>query len=141
MTVREVARALGVSIETVRSNGKSLFPDLFENGKTTYLNEGHATAIKLRIAGHHNLQNTLEVKNAQTLLEKQLIIRQAMILQQEIIDELEKENSGLRRRLDSARQILDFRTSGLQTYQRIAEAGGLVISDRDDIADTYRGRR
>jgi hypothetical protein len=35
MTVQEVAGVWGVSPETVRSNGKALYPDLFVNGVTT----------------------------------------------------------------------------------------------------------
>jgi transposase len=70
MTVKEVAEVLGVSPETVRANGESLYPGLFVTGVTTYLNEEQVTAIKLKIRGHHNLQNTLEVKNAKPRLEK-----------------------------------------------------------------------
>lgn len=93
MTVKEVAEALGVSIETVRANGKALFPHLFVTGKTTCLNEAQVTAIKLRMQGHHNLQNTLEVKNATTDLEKEMIIPQALVYQQEKIVRLQGENA------------------------------------------------
>lgn len=96
MTVKEVAEVLGVSIETVRSNGKYLFPDLFENGKITYLNEAQVTAVKLRIVGHHNLQSTLEVKTAQTRLERNMIVLEAMKILQEDNEGLRKENEALR---------------------------------------------
>jgi hypothetical protein len=32
------------------------------------------------------------------------------------------------------------RAIGLSTYQRIAEAGGLVLTDKDDLYSAYRGR-
>jgi hypothetical protein len=37
--------------------------------------------------------------------------------------------------------LLEERASGLAFYQRIAETGGLVNSDRDDVLDTYRRGR
>ena len=66
MTVREVAEILNCSPETIRANGKDLFPEVFINGKTTYLTEAQVTAIKLKIQGHHNLKSTLEVRNTKT---------------------------------------------------------------------------
>jgi DNA-binding Lrp family transcriptional regulator len=155
MTVKETADVLGVSVETVRANGKALFPNLFVNGKTTYLNEEQVTAIKLRIQGHHNLQNTLEVKNAATDLEKELVIQQALVYQQEKIERLRqaadmertlrlKAETALReaeRRLGSEVIAHDRTRSGLSMYQRIAEAAGLVKTDREDLLDTYQRRK
>jgi hypothetical protein len=44
--------------------------------------------------------------------------------------------------LAGTRQLPEYRTAGLETIQRVAEAGGLVMSDRDDVLETYRkGRR
>jgi AmiR/NasT family two-component response regulator len=37
--------------------------------------------------------------------------------------------------------LLEKRSKGMETIQRIAEAGGLLMSDRDDIEATYRRRR
>lgn len=91
ITTKELASALGVSIETVRANGKELFPDSFVNGKLTRLNEVQCTAIKMQIERHHNLQSTLEVM-PKTKLEKQLLIKQAMMFQEELIAELQEEN-------------------------------------------------
>jgi phage antirepressor YoqD-like protein len=107
MTVREVAEVLGISPETVRANGKALYPDLFVNGVTTYLNEEQATAIKLKIQGHHNLQSTLEVQNIKTDLEKALLIKQAMQFQQEIIESLQKENEAMKPKAAFFDQVAD----------------------------------
>ena len=86
-----------------------------------------------------------------TDLEKALLIKQAMQLQQEIIENLQKENTALiskntcleaaygREALDhkAARNLLAERETGLSVIQRIAEAGGLIRSDRDDIRTMY----
>ena len=37
--------------------------------------------------------------------------------------------------------LLDHRTSGLSFYQRIAEAGGLMLSDSDDLEYSYQGNK
>ncbi|MDR1286292.1 MAG: phage antirepressor KilAC domain-containing protein, partial [Treponema sp.] len=57
--------------------------DLFQTGKTTYLTEAQATALKL------NLRKTAEVIAApKTDLEKELIVQQALVYQQEKIKTL-----------------------------------------------------
>jgi regulator of replication initiation timing len=77
-----------------------------------------------------------------------LLHRQIEAEMQGEIDELKKENAGLKMEnaylnttVADTRLLLDSRTTGLETIQRIAEAGGLVLSDRDDIESTYRRRR
>jgi phage antirepressor YoqD-like protein len=115
MTTREVAAALRVSIETVRSNGKVLFPELFEKGRTASFNEAQTTAIKLRITGHHNLQSTLGVKNARTRLERNMIILEAMKILQEDNESLKAENAEQAERLLAAEpkaDVLDKMTAG-----------------------------
>jgi hypothetical protein len=61
---------------------------------------------------------------------------------------LQKELDNTRARLNraedelgSARAVLAHREHGLEAIQRIAEAGGLIISDRDDMESTYRRAR
>jgi DNA-binding Lrp family transcriptional regulator len=125
MTVREVAEVLGISPETVRANGKALYPDLFVNGVTTYLNEEQVTAIKLKIQGHHNLQTTLEVQNIKTRLEKALLIQQAMRFQGEMIAELETENATLKQQAEADRPKVEMfdrarRSSDTLDMRRIA---------------------
>ena len=87
MTVKEISEILGVSRELITKKAKELFPDDIINGKTTYLDEKQVTFLKL------DLVKKYEVK---TQLEKQLLIQQAMNLQQEMIVDLTKENSNLK---------------------------------------------
>jgi len=87
MTIQKVADILKKDNSTIRKIGKSLFPKKFNNGKITYLNEKEVTAIKLHLGKNSEL--------AKTNLEKQLLIQQAMNLQQEMITELQTENENL----------------------------------------------
>lgn len=107
MTTKELAEVLGISVETVRANGKALFPDLFVNGKVTHLNEMQCTAIKMKIENHHNLQSTLEVM-PKTKLEKQLLIKQAMMFQEELIAELQEENERQKQLLEAQKPKAEF---------------------------------
>jgi phage antirepressor YoqD-like protein len=83
MTIKEVASVLGKDESTIRKIGKELFPEIFKNGITTYLNEIQVTAIKLNLGKNSEL--------FKTKLEKSLLIQQAMQFQQEIINELQAE--------------------------------------------------
>jgi len=74
MTVKEVAAGLGIDPRSIQLKVKELFPDIVKNGVTTMLTQTQVTAVKL------NLEKKFEV---QTDLEKELIILQAMQLQQE----------------------------------------------------------
>jgi predicted ArsR family transcriptional regulator len=49
MTVREVAESLRCNSETVKSHIRVLFPELMENGKTTYLNKTQVTLVLERM--------------------------------------------------------------------------------------------
>jgi phage antirepressor YoqD-like protein len=72
MTVREVSEALGVSERTIQRHAEAL--GLTEDGKTTYINEVQATAIKHRIGtGRNDLANVVEVRNIETDLEMLLL--------------------------------------------------------------------
>jgi phage antirepressor YoqD-like protein len=63
MTVKEVAEALGVDPEAIKKHVRKLYPDLMQNGITTYLDESQVTEIK-----HHMLPTT-SVVGATTDLE------------------------------------------------------------------------
>jgi len=93
MTIKEVASILNVSERVCQIAIKKLYSNVVKNGKTTYLSEYQVTRLKLELQKHHNLEGTFEVK---TQLEKQLLIQQAMNLQQEMIVDLTKENSNLK---------------------------------------------
>ena len=99
MTVREVSRALGVSDRTVRRHAADL--GLTSNGRGTLLNENAVTAIKLRIerSGRNDLDNVVQLPK--TALEKRLIVRQAINLLNEEIEELQAQ-------LDSAKPKIEF---------------------------------
>ena len=71
MTVKEVAKALGVADRTVRDNVARLFPGVARNGATTYLDEEQVTIIKQAIerSGRNDLANVRQVGGATTDLE------------------------------------------------------------------------
>jgi phage antirepressor YoqD-like protein len=123
MTVRQVAEALGVSDDSVLRIVKDKFPELVRNGRTTYLAEIHVTAVKLELEGHHNLRSTAELQNIHTALERQLIIRQAMALQDEMIAELQEQ-------VAERGQALALAATKVEAYDRLLDASGsLCISD------------
>jgi hypothetical protein len=113
-----------------------------QNGKRTYLDEKQVTIILEKIkqpvssGTHSNLSSQLT--GTETALTPALKLE--MLYRQ--IDEIKTtEIVRLNDELSVTRQLLDKRTAGLETIQRIAESGGLVMSDRDDIEATYRRRR
>jgi phage antirepressor YoqD-like protein len=97
MTIREVADVLGIDPSTATKRVRELFPQKLRNGVTTYLNESEVTVLKMAL-GHNGHLGTLSEVAAmpQTRLEKALLVRQALLVQQETITELEKENAELR---------------------------------------------
>ena len=77
-----------------------------------------------------------------------LLHRQIEAEMQAEIAELRTENTRLaaaygREVLDhkATKNILTERETGLEFHQRIAESGGLMLSDRDDMLTLYRGRK
>ena len=92
MTIKDVAEALKKDESTIRKIGKRLYPDKFRNGITTWLNEEHVTAIKLSLGRNSELPKTV--------LEKHLLIKQAMQFQNEMIIELSSEVQSLQIQLD-----------------------------------------
>lgn len=110
MTVKELAAVLNLDSRTVQLKVKELFPELVQNGKTTFLDEPHVTAIKI------NLEKKFEVK---TELEKELLIQQAMIFQTEKIEKLKKENSILKPKAEFADIALRDKTE----HYSITQAG------------------
>jgi DNA-binding Lrp family transcriptional regulator len=79
MTVREVAEVLGLDPRTIQMKVKELFPGIVEERKTTLLNEVQVTAVKM----------ACEKKfAAKTDFEKELIVQQTLVYQQEKIKSL-----------------------------------------------------
>jgi len=158
MTLKEVADATGAAYSTVAAYAKNM--GWTRNGKITRLDEWQVTLIlevmkaKETGAGFHKKEsgstfhNVIEgVETAQSravriavLAQKQKEIdRQIQTELEAEIGDLRAENKALERKLEISDQLLTNRTTGLSTYQRIAEAGGFVLSDRDDLVSAYRG--
>jgi DNA-binding Lrp family transcriptional regulator len=145
MTVREVADQLGCSPETVKGHIRELFPGLMRNGKTTYLNEKQVTIIleKMKQTANHydSAERNPTYNNLLQVTETALTpaLRLEMLYRQ--IDEIKTaEINKLRADLAAASRIIEHQGAGLETIQRIAEAGGCILSDRDDMEATYRRR-
>jgi hypothetical protein len=74
------------------------------------------------------------------LLRMKILQEEMNALYEAEIRDLKAENRALTARAASAENLLERRTEGLETIQRIAEAAGLLTSDRDDLYSAYRGR-
>lgn len=101
MTVKEVSEILGVTERTVQRHLKSIRDGLdnvveVQNGIKSLITEKEVTLIKKKIelSGRNDVINPAALPK--TNLEKQLLIRQAMQLQNEMIAELEAENKQLK---------------------------------------------
>jgi len=95
MTVKEISQITGISERTIQEHAKNMFPEIIQNGKTTYLNEAQATAIKFKVerSGRTDLANLFTISNIKTKTEKELIIFQAWGYINEKIENLKKNNS------------------------------------------------
>lgn len=103
ITTRELADVLGVDVKTIQRAVDSLDINVARVGSnhTMVFTEEQATAIKIAIENHSKV-NALTPK---TTLEKQLIIQQAMQLQQEMIAELQDKVAKLEPAAEFAYQI------------------------------------
>jgi ribosomal protein S13 len=140
MTLRQVAEATGAAYRTAAEYAKKA--GWTKNGKLTLLTEEQVTvlveAIKSPVSSGTKANLAAQTQGVETALTAALKLD--MLYRQ--IDEIKTaEIARLNADLAATRQLLDYRTSGLETIQRIAEAGGLLNSDRDDLMDTYRGRK
>ena len=101
MTVKEVAIVLGVTERTVQRHLKAIRENLdnvveVKNGVQTSITEAEVTLIKKKIETSGRSDIIVPSTLPKTNLEKQLLIRQAMQLQNEMIAELEAENEQLK---------------------------------------------
>jgi phage antirepressor YoqD-like protein len=94
MTIKEIAEILKVSQDLVLNKAKEYFPEIIQNGKKTYLTEKQTTIIKLDIEKNPYLRQSSELPK--TVMEKEIIIQQALIFQNEKIQSLQKENEILK---------------------------------------------
>lgn len=109
MTVREVSEALGISARTIHNAIDRLFPEITQDGKTTYLTEIQVAEISKEVKGKHNanLASTGKV----TALEMK---RKAA----EVMAWLMEENEIMRPKAEAYDRIAD--ASGLKTIQEVA---------------------
>ena len=120
MRIKDIAEVLNKDESTIRKIGKSLFPNEFKNGITTYLNEEQVTAIKLSLGKNSELPKTD--------LEKELIIQQAMMFQAEKITSLQNQIDVLKPKAELAEIALRDESE----HYSITEAGkqlGLRMSE------------
>jgi hypothetical protein len=138
ITLKEVADVTGAAYRTVAAYAQKA--GWTENGKLTLLNEEQVTVILEAMKRTKNNQYDLasSLQGIDTTKSRALRID---LLHRQIEAEMQGEIDELKTALAAANDLLEKRTTGLETIQRIAEAGGLVMSDRDDIEDTYRRRR
>jgi hypothetical protein len=140
MTLRQVSKSTGAAYRTVAAYAQKA--GWTENGKLTLLTEEQVTVIveAMKTAKSSGTKSNLasQLQGVDTTKSRALRID---LLHRQIEAEMQTEIDELRGDLLAARKLLDYRTAGLETIQRIAEAGGLVTSDRDDILDTYRRAR
>ena len=86
MTVAEVAKAMGVSKDTIKNCIRRLFPQKMQHGKKTLLNEAEVTLLLEEIKNNKSVMShstdevTSSVANATTELTPALMIKQAMEL-------------------------------------------------------------
>lgn len=101
MTTKEVAETLGVSVRTVQQTVEKLglakvLSQVKIRGQNAFVyTEEQATLIKQEIQKHHNLASR-QIDNATTILEKQMVIAQAIQYSNEIIAMLQAENNTLK---------------------------------------------
>lgn len=102
MTVKEVAEALSVHIDTIHSWIDKLYPEIKKNGVTTYLNEEQVTRIKQKIGtGRNDLEHLRNIPKVTTALERHLVIMQAMEWLREDADSLRAELAAAGPKLES----------------------------------------
>jgi hypothetical protein len=140
LTLRQVAEATGASYRTVADYAKKA--GWTENGKKTLLDEKRAAiiveAMKAPKSSGRKSNLAFEMQGIETALSPALKLE---LLYRQIDEIKSAEIVRLNAELTAANSLIDHQAAGLETIQRIAEAGGLVMSDRDDIESMYRGRR
>jgi len=137
MTVKEVSEMFDVTPEAIKIWVRELFPDLIKNGSITYLNEGHVTAIKLK------LRPTSIVVGPKTNLEKKLLIQQAIMFLNEEVEELKQLNSIQGQQLiEQAPKVEFFDTvtqqDGWLTFKEVANILNIKELGRNNLTKKLR---
>lgn len=95
MTTKELAEVLGVDVRTVQLTAKRILDPakvlsrVINGGLSKVFTEEQATAIKLEIQKHHNLQSR-QIDTVSTETEENLIVMQAVAILQRKARELEE---------------------------------------------------
>jgi hypothetical protein len=153
MTLRQVAQVTGAAYSTVAAYAQRA--GWTQNGKATLLDEKQTAiileAMKIPKASGRKSRLLFEMEGIDATKSRALRID---LLHRQIEAEMGAEINELHGELDETRQLLETRTAdlsatreladrraaGLEMIQHIAEAGGLLMSDRDDIEAMYRRR-
>ena len=156
MTTKELAQSLGVDVKTIQRTAAKLFNPstlmsrVINGGKSQVFNEAQATAIKLELQNHSKV-NALSPK---TTLEKQLLIKQAMRLQDEMIAELQAQNemqkamieemqpkSDVYDSISDSATLQDLQTAavtiGIKNIFKILEADGIIEKKTTNDGQAY----
>jgi transposase len=134
MTVKEVAKNLSCSPETVKGHIRDLFPGLMRNGKTTYLTPPQVTIILERIqkttSEHrgaesvHLQRSVVGIETALTpALRLEMLYRQIDEIKTAEIERLKSENTRLQIRADENDTYL--------TVKRVAKLNNLPWASLD----------
>ena len=146
VTLKEIAEKTGAAYRTVADYAQRA--GWTENGKQTLLDERQVTlileAMKSPVSSGTKSNLAAQMQGTETgqsrVLKLRLLQRQMRDIYEAEIADLKAENVKLADDLQSTRTLLAEREVGLGVIQRIAEAGGLMLSDGDDVMATY-GRR
>jgi hypothetical protein len=135
MTLQQISETIGASYRTVAAYARKAGWTV--NGKQTVLDENQVTIIVEAMKRGNNNQHDLasSLQGVDTTKSRALRID---LLHRQIEAEMQGEIDELKKALSDTRQLLEYRTAGLETIQRIVEAGGLIMSDREDIESMYR---
>lgn len=124
MTVKELAEVLELDPRTVQLKVKELLPEIVMNGLPTRLTELQVTIVK------NNLEKKFEVK---TDLDKELLIHQALLIQQEKIKELKQINEAMRPKAEAFDTFLSADNS-----QPIGEVAKVLGTGQNKLFDFLR---
>jgi len=131
MHIGELALVLKVAPRTVRRYVDKLYPDYMKNGQTTWLNETQVTAVKLDLEKNKHLDTSVQLPK--TVLEKKLLIQQAMGFLNEEIEELRNQLKEAQPKIEFHDQVGD--SEGLYS---IGEAAKVLGTGRNRFFDKLR---
>jgi hypothetical protein len=135
----------------VKVHIRKVFPDLMQNGKTTFLNEVQAAAVLENIKQANNNQHNLQRSSGRFVSDPYSAVikakelssslhttnekaQAALIMFADAMSALQTENETLKGHVEQLNGRLRLRNEELIV-------AGLALSDRDDTAALYRGVR